>query len=341
MFDLKHARSKWHVLIVGLAIGAASCGTRTETDTIPPFFPAHHDTGVNVDILPRITFDAPPSVGNSGFITIRNVETGEIVDQIDMSVPPSPRPTGRMAGGNQAAFNELARNSKAEDYQLDIIGGYDFHFFPIMVDGNTATIYPHHNKLDYGTEYEISLDEGVILQADGSSQVYSWSFTTRTDQPDLSDGQLVVSADGNADFNTVQGAIDYVPDTPEAPLEILIRNGDYKELVFMDEKSNLVLRGESRDGVVVGYPNNSVFNPSRGGPSRRPAFSVNNSSDIQLSTFTIKNYFIGQAEALKAVGDRIVIDRMSLDGSGDAFTTRGSIYMVDSIDVSARAIALD
>ena len=42
------------------------------------------------------------------------------------------------------------------------------------------------------------------------------------------------------------------------------------------------------------------------------------------------NYFIGQAEALLVRGQRIVIDRMTLNGSGDALTTYSTIYMVDS-----------
>ena len=46
------------------------------------------------------------------------------------------------------------------------------------------------------------------------------------------------------------------------------------------------------------------------GPSRRPAFSIHNATGIQLSAFTISNYFIGQAEALLVRGEQIVIDRM-------------------------------
>jgi pectin methylesterase-like acyl-CoA thioesterase len=101
-------------------------------------------------------------------------------------------------------------------------------------------------------------------------------------------------------------------------MTIFIRNGNYEELVYLKGKSNLILRGESRDGVVVGYANNSAFNRIR------PTFSVTESSDIQLSTF------IGQAEALLMRGERNIVERMTLNGSGDAFTTGGTIYMVDS-----------
>jgi hypothetical protein len=235
-----------------------------------------------------------------------------------------------MANANQQAFNDLAKNTRAEDFQLDTIGGMDFHFFPIMVDGTTATVQLHHNRLQYDQTYNVTFSEGVLLNQDGTSTALNWSFSTREDMPDASDGRLIVAADGSADFNTVQGAIDFLPEASDTPVEVLIRNGTYKELVFINGKSNLVLRGESRDGVVVGYPNNSAFNPGRPGPSRRPAFSLFKATDIQLSDFTIKNYFIGQAEALLVNGDRIILDHMTLDGSGDALTTSGSIYMVDS-----------
>ena len=77
----------------------------------------------------------------------------------------------------------------------------------------------------------------------------------------------------------------------------------------------------------MGYPNNSAFNPAKAGPSRRVAFTINNGRNIQLSSFTINNYYIGQAEALLSRGERIIIDRMTLKGSGDAFTVeRISVY---------------
>jgi pectinesterase len=44
----------------------------------------------------------------------------------------------------------------------------------------------------------------------------------------------------------------------------------------------------------------------------------------------MNNYFIGQAEMMLLNGDRIILDQMTLNGSGDAFTTYGTIYFVDS-----------
>ena len=51
-----------------------------------------------------------------------------------------------------------------DTYQLTIIGGFTdgFHFYPIIVSGNTATIQLHHNLLEYGK---------YVLRADRSGCV--------------------------------------------------------------------------------------------------------------------------------------------------------------------------
>lgn len=82
--------------------------------------------------------------------------------------------------------------------------------------------------------------------------------------------------------------------------------------------------------LVLTFPNNPAFNPAKSGPSRRPVFTLNECQYIPLSTFTIGNYFIGQAEALLVRGQRIIIDRMDLIGSSDVSTTYGTIYFFDS-----------
>ena len=140
---------------------------------------------------------------------------------------------------------------------------------------------------------------------------------------------MVVAADGSGDFNTVQGAIDFAPGQAGEARHDLHQERHYEEIVYLSGKSNLTIRGEDRESVQVGYPNNSAFN--RRAAARRAARLLDpDATDIQLSTFTINNYFIGQAEALLVRGQRIVIDRMTLNGSGDALTTYGTIYMVDT-----------
>jgi pectinesterase len=297
-------------------------------------FPANNATNVNPDTQLVLDFASAPTLGTSGLIRIHDAGDDSLVDTLDLNIAPSPYPTGRAPRMTEAERRAMAASSKMNDYQVNTVGGVEFHFFPVIVRGSKATIYPHNGRLKYGRKYRVRIDRGVLKTAErnftGITDDSSWTFTTKAAPPQAYAERVVVAADGSGDFNTVQGAIDFAPAKAAKRLTIFIESGNYEELVFLNGKSNLTIRGEDREAVKVGYPNNSAFNPPRGGPSRRPAFSIQEGSDIQLSNFTINNYFIGQAEALLVRGERIVIDHMTLSGSGDALTTYGTIYMADS-----------
>ncbi len=88
-----------------------------------------------------------------------------------------------------------------------------------------ATIYLHNNMLEYGHTYYVTIDNGVLNLADGSFQEslkkMSGLFTTKSDMPELSD-TLIVDVTGKGDFNTVQGALDFIPDFNEQQTVILV-----------------------------------------------------------------------------------------------------------------------
>ncbi len=220
-------------------------------------------------------------------------------------------------------------------YQLTTIGGLsDFHFYPVIIHGNIATIYPHNNVLRYGREYIVQVDPGVFTLGAGEFAGFTtdqaWRFTTKPAPPPANTTRVVVAADGSGDFNTVQGAVDFVPDNPPERVTIFIKNGAYEEIVFFRKKSNLTFLGEDRDKVQVGYGNNSAFNPPMPGPSRRCAFSAYDSTGIELANFSLNNYYIGQAEALLIYGSKNIVSNMQIKGSGDALNLRGSVYLTDS-----------
>ena len=83
----------------------------------------------------------------------------------------------------------------------------------------------------------------------GFSKDGDWTFTTKAAPPPADTERVVVAADGHGDFNTVQGAIDFAPVSPSRRLTIFIKNGNYEELVFLNGKSNLTIRGDARAGV--------------------------------------------------------------------------------------------
>lgn len=290
------------------------------------------------------------ALGKSGQIRIYDAADRHLIDTLDLSIPAGPDPTHRVAGPppqgipldpaiptSPMTTTPAVRLTPSDlhNYQLTTIGGLpDFHFYPVIIHGDVATIYLHNNVLKYGHMYYVHIDPGVLTVANGDfagfTKDHDWTFTTKSAPPPADSARIVVSADGSGDFNTVQGAVDFVPDNPPQRVTIFIKNGNYEEIVFARHMSNLTFRGEDRDKVQVGYGNNSAFNPPQPGPNRRCAFSVYESSGIELTNFTVNNYFFGQAEGLLIYGSKNIVSHMTIKGSGDALNLRGSVYLTDS-----------
>jgi pectinesterase len=64
--------------------------------------------------------------------------------------------------------------------------------------------------------------------------------------------KIIVSADGNGCYKTIQEAINSLPDSATEPSNIFISNGIYNEKLFI-KKSNIVFEGESRDKTIITY----------------------------------------------------------------------------------------
>lgn len=331
-------------------------------------FPADQATMVNPDVQLKLTFKDTPRVGTSGKIRIYEVAADRLVDTLDMSIPPGPtKPVDpAVRAKNYLAFPyPYARTSRptnantkpgtpsagavptSNEYQLTIIGGFTdgFHFYPITINGNTATIHPHHDLLEYGKSYYVEMDPEVLsVPNDGFAGFTGkqWRFSTKpkSKAPRPNAAHLVVSADGTGDFNTAQGAMDFVPDHSRPRITIEVRNGLYEEIVYFRNKDNVTLLGESQEKTILRYANNEVFNPHPANirtnpepgtfPSRRAAVTVDNSNDIHIFNMTMQTTAPGQAEGLLITGDRNILSHTTVIGSGDALQANGRIYMVDS-----------
>ena len=74
-----------------------------------------------------------------------------------MAIPAvNQNPTGRSPiadGSTKSPPPPIPASADETDYQSTLIGGVYFHFYPIIVHGNVATIYPHHGVLKYGHAY--------------------------------------------------------------------------------------------------------------------------------------------------------------------------------------------
>lgn len=334
--------------------------TAATTATVTAMYPASNADGINIDTHLTLTFDHDITLGNKGCIKVYDAKTGKLVDKLDLSIPAGP--TEWKKNAPDAIYTPVPydysktgitnRNTKPgtpsgvnkpdqSNYQLTIIGGFSdaFHFYPVIVRGNTATIYLHNNLLDYGKEYYVTIDKGVINGYKGISDKKAWRFTTKAAAPDAEQRTLTVAADGTGDFSTVQGAMDFIPDhlTDESQRRtIYIKNGDYEELVYFRNKDYVTLQGESRDGVIVHYANNENFNPHPVDiktnevpgtfPSRRAAFAADNCCHLIFKDMTIRTDFKGQAEGLLLNGDYNYMDNIHVIGSGDALQVNGSTY---------------
>jgi pectinesterase len=339
------------VIFAALMLSAAVASAQAATSSVK-MFPANRAKNVNPDTHLVLTFASEPTIGSHGRILVYDAAGMRLVDTLDMSVPAGPDPAYRVttpttfltAAQAAAALAPLTTTpgvsttpADLHNYQLDTIGGLeDFHFYPIIVHGNTATITLHHRVLEYGHRYVVKIEPGVLTTAANDFQGVAekeWSFSTKRAGPAADATRVVVAADGSGDFNTVEGAVDFAPAHPAKRLTIFLRDGTYEEIVFVRGKSNLTFEGEDRDKVQVGYGDNSAFNPPMPGPSRRCAFSVYDSTDVELENFSVSNYDYGQAEGLLVFGERDVVSRMNIRGSGDALNLRGSVYLADSLIV--------
>jgi pectinesterase len=333
-----------------------------ESDAII-LFPANKSIEVNPDTHLKFTFQSPPVLGNSGRICIYDASDNRLVDLLDLSIPPGPTApsaspsatytstpyeyiSGHFTNANtKPGTPSGVALSTSDQFQLTIIGGFTdaFHFYPVIIRGNSATIYPHNNLLTYNKTYYVTIDPGVLRLKDkpiaGISGKTGWRFTTKKRPPRIHSERFIVNQDGTGDFNTVQGAIDYIPDYHPRPVTVFIKNGMYEEIVYFRNKINITILGEDRDKVVVFYANNEIFNPHPVNvktnevpgtfPSRRAAFAVDHSNRIHLVNLTIKTTSYGQAEGLLLNGEENIISHVTIVGSGDALQSNGSAYFTD------------
>ncbi len=353
----KRNLKKFILYIVLLWLGMDSVFSQTSNIVL---FPADKSGNVNPDTHLELTFSNTPKLGTTGQIRIYDIADNHLVDLLDLSIPagPTSASTAPKAPYIQVPYEYISGNftnantkpgtpsggalPTPDTFQLTIIGRFTdgFHFYPIIIHDHTATIYLHNNLLEYNKTYSVQIDPEVLTLSDNSFKGISgktgWIFSTKKSPPANSEN-LVVSADGTGDFNTVQGAIDFISDYNPNPVTIFIKNGIYEEIVYFRNKTNITILGEDRDKVIVRYANKEVFNPHPSNistnevegtfPSRRAAFAADHSSRIHLVNLTIMTTSDrAQAEGLLVNGSENIICNVTIHGSGDALQSNGSAY---------------
>jgi pectin methylesterase-like acyl-CoA thioesterase len=289
---------------IGAVSSAAAVLAIPSTMTATAFSPAAGTTKVNTDTVLRVTFDQVPVIGNTGRIRIYDASDNSLVDTIDMGVTPYTRDIGTQT--------------------------VKYIFYPIIVSGNTATIYPHAGVLGYGKTYYVTLEQGIVRDSTGASFTglttpNTWTFSTKASGPAADATALTVAADGSGDFNTVQGAVDFVPLNNTQRVVITVKKGTYTEMVYVGAaKPFITIQGEDRAQTIIQYANNANFNTLTG--NNRALFGCD-ANDFILQTITLRNLTPkggSQAEAFRTGSLRVALNRVSLYSFQDTFMANGT-----------------
>ena len=306
---------------------------------------------VCVDAPIVISFDSTPVLGTSGLIRVLKAD-GTEVDRIDLAdiatvdilsdgtmIPKgADADNGKIAINNDYVYNTFMDALHSGQYRV-------VHYTPLRLSARALEIKLHNEALDYGTTYTVKVDESVVGKA-----VEDITFTTKA-KPS---GDVVkVAADGSGDFCTVQGALSYVSANvgKDAAVTIEVANGTYREVLFLRNKNNVTIKGASRSGVVIAYPNNDSYETGSGGstsskPSAgrsigksggRSLFLVESCDNLVLENLTIENTYSipshkGQAEAIYFnSAHRLTVENCSLISWQDTFLCKGKVWVHNSL----------
>lgn len=132
---------------------------------------------------------------------------------------------------------------------------------------------------------------------------------------------LVVAKDGSGTHTSLQEAFEAVPANSQERTFIFIKNGKYKEKVSLEtNKANVSLIGQSVDGVIISWDDYSgkVVNGVTIGTSTSQTLEIK-SNNFYGENFTVENTAgnVGQAVALRSVGDYLVLNNCKLTGFQD------------------------
>lgn len=241
--------------------------------------PAVSGEDILSDTRLKLTFDEAPTLGEAGSIRLYIASDNTVADNISVASEVDSLPAA-----------DRSRTLNTEQ---------------VWVEGNTLVVAPHFGVLEADTEYYVAIADGAVEGTlggeafEGLGQNAGWTFTTSATAPTGND--VTVAETGAADFRTLQGALTHVMLNvgKDEAATINLANGTYREPLYLRNKNNLTIKGESRDGAVIQYRNNNSMNP---GTSERTLFLVESADMLVLKDLTIENTTLigegGQAETI-------------------------------------------
>jgi pectinesterase len=139
---------------------------------------------------------------------------------------------------------------------------------------------------------------------------------------------FVVSADGSGDFQTVQDAIDAVPDFRKKETVIFIKTGVYKEkIVLPASKNRVTFMGEDVEKTIITNDDyaskKNVFGEEMGTTGSSGFFIFGDEFTALNITFENSAGPVGQAVAVRVDGDRVFFNNCRFLGFQDTLYPHG------------------
>lgn len=130
---------------------------------------------------------------------------------------------------------------------------------------------------------------------------------------------IIVAADGNSDYRTVQAAFDAC----EPNTTIFIRPGTYREKLHLDSaKNHIALVGDDAANTILTYNDHpGLVAPNGDSINTRNSYSVRiDAGEVRMDNITIRNdagFTAGQAVGLEARGDKLIFEHCRIIGNQD------------------------
>lgn len=280
-----------------------------------------------IDAPLSLKLDSTPALGNSGLIKIFKAD-GTEVDRIDLA---DIAKVTILESGIMVPKEQVSSSTKHTFMDVITCGGRTrtVHYTPLKVKGKTLEIRHHSGVLDFDSEYYVTVDESVCGKAVGAGE---WKIFTA--KAPSSAKEIVVDADGEGDFCTIQGALSYAD---KSGATIVVSPGTYEEMLYLRDKAGITIKGVDRDRVKIIYPNSEIY---MNGSSARCLFLVENCDNLVMEKITIENSFYasdhkGQAECIYFNSGnnthKLTIDNCALISWQDTFLCKGQVWVHDSL----------
>jgi pectinesterase len=143
----------------------------------------------------------------------------------------------------------------------------------------------------------------------------------------FSQKKVTVAQDGSGNYTTVQAALDAVPKNNKNPFTIYIKNGIYKEKLYLDSgKQFVTLIGEDKFNTVLTYDDHTgKVSPKGDVINTRTSWSFKtDAANFTAQQITFQNdagFTAGQAVAVESNGDKSIFTDCRFLGFQDVLFT--------------------